>query len=67
MLFTGEFMADLLNIKDARKTKFKIENKTATSAEIVIYSEIGENFWGEGITAKSFSAELKDLPKSVTR
>lgn len=58
-------MSNLINIKDAEKTKFKIENKSATTAEIVIYSEIGENFWGEGVSAKSFSAELKELPESV--
>lgn len=58
-------MAKLFNIQNEKENRFKIENKTATSAEIVIYSEIGETFWGEGVSAKSFSEELKELPKSV--
>lgn len=57
-------MDNLLKIKNV-DAQFKITNKTETSAEIVIYSEIGETFWGDGVSAKSFSDELKELPKAV--
>jgi ATP-dependent Clp protease protease subunit len=38
--------------------KFKIEAK-AKKAEIWIYADIGETWWGDGITAKQFVDELK--------
>lgn len=57
-------MGKLFELKNA-DTRLKITNKTETSAEIVIYSEIGETFWGDGVSAKSFSDELKKLPSSV--
>lgn len=46
---------------------FRVENKTATSAEIVLYGGIGQDYWGDGsmISAKQFSDELKNLPKTV--
>ncbi len=43
----------------------KIMNKSATEAEIVLYAAIGQDFWGDGVTAKSFSEELKKLPDTV--
>lgn len=57
-------MSNLLKIKNV-DTKFKITNKTETTAEIVIYEDIGANWWGEGVSAKSFSEELKELPSSI--
>lgn len=33
------------------------------SAEILIYDQIGESFWGDGVTAKGFRKELKALGK----
>lgn len=48
-----------------RKLSFKIEAKTATTAEIVIYEQIGESFWDDGVSAKSFSEELKNLGPSI--
>lgn len=57
-------MGKLFELKNA-DTHLKITNKTETSAEIIIYSEIGETFWGDGVSAKSFSDELKKLPDSV--
>lgn len=36
-------------------------NKGKAKAEILIYSDIGENWWGDGFTAKKFADELKAL------
>lgn len=36
-----------------------------TKAEILIYAEIGASFWGDGVSAKSFSDELDALAKTV--
>lgn len=45
---------------------FEIRAKSATKAEIVIYDQIGYDFWtGGGVTAKSFSKELQALDPSV--
>lgn len=33
--------------------------KSATKAELLIYSDIGESWWGEGVTAKQVADELK--------
>lgn len=37
-------------------------------AEIMIYDTIGQDFWGDGVTAKGFDKELKALgsPKKIT-
>ncbi len=37
-------------------------------AEIMIYDTIGQDFWGDGVTAKGFDKELKALgsPKNIT-
>ena len=47
------------------KKPFEIKNKTETKAEILIYDQIGEDWFGAGVTAKSFSEELSKLPKSI--
>lgn len=57
-------MAKLLNIVES---SFKIRNKTETTAELTLYADIGENFWGDGISAKAISDELKSLPKSINQ
>lgn len=44
---------------------FEIRNKTSSTAEIIIYGNIGEDWFGEGITAKKFSDEIKKLPDTV--
>lgn len=33
------------------------------SAEILLYGDIGASFWGDGITAKAFADQLKELGK----
>lgn len=57
-------MGKLLDFKNADRN-FKIKNISKNKAEIIIYDEIGENFWGEGISAKSFTEELNAIPSSV--
>lgn len=57
-------MFNLSNFKKPSQP-FEIRNKSATSAEIVLYGTIGSSFWEEGISAKQFSDELKALDPSV--
>jgi len=47
-----------------KRQGFSINNK-AENAEIVIYSDIGMSWFEEGVTAKSFSQALKDLPSTI--
>jgi ATP-dependent Clp protease protease subunit len=59
-------MAKLLALNGVQAgSPLKVYSKSATEAEIVIYSQIGQDWFGEGVTAKSFSEELKKLPESV--
>lgn len=44
-------------------TQFKAKG---TSAEIWLYDQIGQSFWGEGISAKTFQKELSSLGKVNT-
>jgi len=44
---------------------YRFENRSKTTAEIYIYDTIGEDFWGAGVSAKSFIRELNDLENSV--
>ncbi len=40
-------------------SKIEITAKDDGSAEILIYDQIGESFWSEGITAKQFAKDIK--------
>ena len=40
---------------------YEIKDASGSSADIWIYEEIGENFWGEGLTAKQFVEDLAAL------
>jgi ATP-dependent Clp protease, protease subunit len=42
------------------------KNKAKNSAEILIYADVGESWWGDGVTAKSFHDELKALGDVAT-
>ena len=44
---------------------FEIRNTSATKAEIIIYSSIGESWWGDSVSAKSFNAEIDKLDSAV--
>lgn len=48
-----------------KRNGFSVVNKSATTAEITIYADIGGSFFSEGVTAESFSAELKSLPNTI--
>lgn len=61
-------MSKLLDFKGHRAgSPLKILNKSASEAEIIIYAEIGQDYWGDGsmISAKQFSEELKKIPDTV--
>ncbi len=55
----------ILDFKAKSGQPFRIVSKSATKAEIVIYAPIGESFWGDSVSAKSFSEELKKLDPTV--
>lgn len=60
-------MSKLLDFKGVRAgSPLKILNKSETEAEIVIYASIGASWWDDGISAKQFSDELKNLSDKVT-
>lgn len=59
-------MPKILSLAGAKAgTPLKIRNKSDTEAEIIIYDQIGADWFGNGITAKSFVDEMKKLPDSV--
>lgn len=51
----------------ANQNPFRIVNKGDQTADVYIYAEIGENWWGEGVGANSFLEEVKDLDVSEIR
>lgn len=57
-------MPKILNFA-AKSQPFQIRNKTATSAEIILYGAIGSSWFEDSISAKQFSDELKALPATV--
>lgn len=58
---------NIVNFTKSEK-RLRITNKSATTAEIILYAGIGQDFWGDGsmISAKQFSDELKAIDPSVT-
>jgi ATP-dependent Clp protease, protease subunit len=40
---------------------YSIEAKAGKTAKVVIYEQIGENWWGEGVSAKQFVKDLDAL------
>lgn len=58
-------MPNLFNFRSQSAKPFEIRSKSATKAEIVIYSPIGEGFWGDSLSAKQFSDTLKSLDPAV--
>jgi len=55
----------IFGFREKAQHPFEIKCKSATKAEIVLYAPIGESFWGDSISAKQFSDELKKLDASV--
>lgn len=60
-------MPKILDFANKAGQRLKIQNKSATKAEIVLYAGIGQDWWGDGsmISAKQFSDELKKLDETV--
>lgn len=59
-------MPEILDFKAKSQQPFTIRAaKDKKSAEIIIYSPIGASFWGEAISAKQFSDELKKLDAGI--
>jgi ATP-dependent Clp protease, protease subunit len=49
-----------------KRAKWSVKD-AAKEAEVYLYSEIGEDWWGDGITAKDFIEDLQALPASVEK
>ena len=60
----GGRMSKVLDFKK-NQASFRVSNKTATKAEIILYGAIGASWFEDSITAKSFSEELKKLDANV--
>lgn len=60
-------MPKILDFKAKGSQPFSIKNKSATTAEIVIYAPIGESYFGDAISAKQFSDELAKLDPTVNQ
>lgn len=59
-------MARILDFK-VSQDKLKLVNKANDTAEIYIYDSIGDSFWGDSISAKSFTEMLNKVdPKTKT-
>jgi ATP-dependent protease ClpP protease subunit len=58
-------MSKVLNFKDVknvdRKFQMRSKRKDKKYAELVLYGEIGQDFWGEGITAQSVNEAFKEF------
>lgn len=50
---------------NAPQKPLTIKAKTEETAEITLYASIGESFWEDSVSAKSFSEELKKLPSTI--
>ena len=60
-------MPKILDFKAKASQPFSIKNKSATTAEIVIYTAIGESYFGDSLSAKQFSDELSKLDSTVNQ
>src|SRR5690554_2535403 len=47
-----------------KRAKWHVRNE-AREAEVWLYDEIGEDWWGDGMSAKAFIEDLMALPSSV--
>lgn len=60
-------MPKLLDFAPRAGQRLKIQSKSSSTAEIILYAGIGNDWWGDGsmVSAKQFSDELKKLDASV--
>jgi ATP-dependent protease ClpP protease subunit len=58
-------MNPLAKLLGRDKRRFVVVNKAdadaPSSADVLIYEDIGESFWGDGVTAKSIAAQITGL------
>lgn len=49
-------------------SSLRVQNKSATKAEIILYAGIGQDWWGDGsmISAKQFNEEIKKLDPATS-
>lgn len=59
-------MGDLFKFNNEAKFRMKA-NETQTEAEITIYAAIGDYWFEDSVSAKSFSDQLKNLPSTITQ
>lgn len=57
-------MSKLLDFPKNRSSVF-MKTKSETSAEMILYGAVGSDYFGDGITAKQISEQLKALPSTV--
>jgi len=55
----------ILGFRAKSQKPFEIKAKSATKAEIIIYSAIGQSYWEDSLSAKTFSDQLKALEPTV--
>lgn len=57
----GVFYCNKIQEVQQMKKFWEIKNKSKDSADIYIYGEIGESFWGESVSATDFKTELDGI------
>jgi ATP-dependent Clp endopeptidase proteolytic subunit ClpP len=55
-------MPKLIDINSLKKKPFEVINKSNNVSEILLYGDIGESMWGDGISAKVFKEALNAMP-----
>ena len=58
-------MPKILGFKSNGQKPLRVASKSATKAEITLYSAIGEGLWGDSISAKQFSETLNSIDPAV--
>ena len=54
-------------LRDWYRIEMKASEGAETAADVYIYDQIGENWWGEGVSAKSFAKQLAELDVDLIR
>lgn len=60
-------MSKIIELKNRAQRTVNVRNQSATKAEIILYAEIGKDWWGDGsyVSAKDFSDQLDALSPTV--
>lgn len=54
-------MARIINAESKPRLSWRVANVSPTEAEIDLFDQIGETWWGDGVSAKNFIQDLRDL------